>query len=132
MILDKLIKNEKKIKVILIVLTIINLAFVLLYFSRYLYLDFCGFNDRPNGNLLLPNSFCDSLDFLSSTLNKFNIFMIIENAFMGIFALMLFMVTLSKKKNMVIYISFCIFSVFSSYVALRVLSYVIGKLLFRL
>lgn len=132
MILDKLIKNEKKIKVILIVLTIINLAFVLLYFSRYLYLDFCGFNDRPNGNLLLPNSFCDSLDFLSSTLNKFNIFMIIENAFIVIFALMLFMVTLSKKKNMVIYISFCIFSVFSSYVALRVLSYVIGKLLFRL
>ncbi len=131
MILDSLIKNEKKIKIILVVLTIINLLFVLLNFSRYLYLDFCGFNNQPNGNIFCTNCFCDSLDFLSSILNKLNLFMIIENVLIVVFALMLFIVTISKKKNMVINISFCIFSVFSSYVTLMVLSYVIGKLLFK-
>lgn len=131
MILDKLKKGEKYIRIVLILLTIINLVFVLLNFSRYLYLDFCGFNNRPSGNLFCTNCFCDSLDFLSSTLNKLNVFMIFENIFMCIFVLLFLIVTISKKKNMIINISFCVFSVLSSYVALRVLSYVMGKLLFR-
>lgn len=131
MILDKLKKNEKYIKIILILLTIINLVFVLLNFSRYLYLDFCGFNNRPSGNLFCTNCFCDSLDFLSSTLNKFNLIMIVENIFMCIFALLFSIVTISKRKNMIVNISFCIFSVLSSYAVLRILSYIIGKILFK-
>ncbi len=130
MILNKLLKNEKKIIIVLAVLTFVNLVFVLLNYSRYLYLDFCGFNNQPNGNLFCTNCFCDNIDYLSSILNKFNVLMIIENIFVCIVALLLLVVTISKKKNMIINISFCIFSVLSTYSFLRILSYVFGKLLF--
>lgn len=130
MILDKLLKNEKKIMIALTILIFINLVFVLLNYSRYLYLDFCGFNNQPNGNLFCTNCFCDSIDYLSSILNNFNVIMVIENILICIVALLLFIVTIVKKKNMIVNISFCVFSVLSTYSALRILSYVFGKLFF--